>query len=368
MEQQHRADGRWSTRRIVVVLTASFTAAALALAATVGVVSGRLLPTMDGLSGSARPTGPGSPGPSMPAPDGTPRPTPSPGAGRPQGPVSVAEATAALADYDTRNATAIKAGTTQVWAGVDDGAILAADIWSSAALAAARKAGHPFPDAPLPTTTLVRLLGSGTSGGSTWFQAVVAFGTGTSADTYVSLYQRSGSSRHYKLVSMAGTDPASVPEASDGSGWSGTPRPTSEVVKAVARSITSGRVADGVTVDKLAAHTLFAVGGHAKSVSYACDAAPVLSPGDVTTVAGRLRTAVLRCTTTTLPVSGLTLGWNAYDEALKGGQDTLSELRCPVAVTVAYVSRPDGTTVVTSADVLQTATCTGTTAQNPGSV
>ena len=365
MEQQH-SDGRWSTRRIVVVLTAAFTAYAVAMAVTAAVVSTRVLRAVDDISGAKAPS---SSRPSVPSPGPTPTPgvTPSPGAGHPQGPVSVADATAALADYDTRNAAAIRAGTKQAWTAVDEGAILAADVWSSAAQDAAQKAGNPFPEPALPTTRLVRLLGSGVAGDATWFQAVVTFGTEASGSTYVSLYERSGTTGHYKLLSMAGTNPGSVPEASDGSGWSGTPRPTSEALGAVTTSITSGKVAAGVTVDKLAAQILFAVSGHAKSITYACDGPPVLAPGDVSTVAGRFRTAVLACTATTLPVSGLTLGWNPYDEALKGSQATLSELRCPVAVTVGYVSKPDGTTALTSADVLQTATCTGTTAQTPGS-
>ncbi len=365
MEQQ-QSDGRWSTRRIVVVLTAAFTAYALALAVTAGVLTSRVAHTVDGLAHSG---GSGGSTTGTPTPGTTPSPgaSPAPGAGHPQGPVSVADATAALADYDTRNAAAIKAGTRKAWMTVDQGAILAADVWLSAAQAAAERAGHPFPDSALPTTTLVRLLGSGTSADSTWFEAVVTFGTETSGNTYVSLYERAGPSGHYTLVSMAGTNPISVPEASDGSGWSGTPKPTAQVVDAVTQSITTGKVATGVTVDQLAARILFAVGGHEKSITYACDGAPDLSPGDVTTVSGLFRTAVLSCTTTSLPVSGATLGWNAYDEALKGGQESLSELRCPVAVTVGYVSKPDGTTTVTSADVLQTATCTGTKAQAPGS-
>jgi hypothetical protein len=365
MEQQ-LSDDRWSTRRIVVVLTAAFTASALALAVAAGVLTSRVAHTVDGLAQSS---GSGGSTAGTPTPGVTPSPgaSPVPGTGHPQGPVSVADATAALADYDTRNAAAIKARTRQAWMSVDEGAVLASDVWLSAAQAAAEQTGHPFPASALPTTTLVRLLGSGTSADSTWFEAVVTFGTERSGNTYVSLYDRTGSSGHYKLVSMAGTNPTSVPEASNGSGWSGTPRPTAQVVDAVTQSITSGKVAAGVTVDQLAARILFAVGGHERSITYACDGAPDLAPGDVTTVSGPFRTAVLSCTATTLPVSGATLGWNAYDEALKGGQESLRELRCPVAVTVGFVSKPDGTTTVTSADVLQTATCTGTRAQAPGS-
>ncbi len=361
--EYHPPDGRWSRRRVVVVLTAAATAYLLVVGTLIGVVAWRGASWVETLSSSA----------SSPAPRATsaePTPAPSSDAGgaevAPSGPVSEADATAALKDYDSRNAAAIAKQTRAAWATVDEGPILGEDVWSSRGWAAAKKAGHPFPASAPPTTTLLRLLGSGEDGAGQWFAAVVRFGSGTSEDTFLGVYERSDPSTPFLLRTLDLVDPTAVPPLADPSTWSAQPPSGARAVAPFLRYLTSDSTPGGLDVGSAVEQFLWGAPAVVDRIDYACQQTPVIGPASVPTRAGMLRVADVHCTRTSTAAPGRTFTYNTIDQAIKGRSPQLTKVSCPVTASAAFIARPDGGTDVVAVYLHQTAPCTGTEAAPRG--
>ncbi len=361
----HPADGRWSKRRVVTVLVAAGTAYLLALAAVIGVVAwkGSELFTSSSPSTAA----PAVPQPGRTPGDAPPSPsTPGDSGVAPSGPLSPGDAQAALRSYDQRNAVAITKQTRKAWATADLSPILDEDVWSSAGQAAAAKAGHPFPDNTIPRTTLVRLLGSGTDGGSTWFAAVVTFGSTAQANTFIGVYVRATPSGNFKLRSLDLIDPAAAPQPGDASTWSTEPPSATAALQPVRDYLGSHRAGGDLEVDPFVDQGLWSAPAAVKSVAYSCQGVD-LGPTSVATADGMLHTADLTCTRTSTAASGQAITYNAIDQATTGKAPAFTTLRCPVAVSVSYIATPDGSTRLVGIYLHQTATCKGSgSAEVPG--
>lgn len=371
--QDERDSGRWTTRRIVVVLVAAGAAYLLAVGGLVGVVVSRGIhayaAATSGSSADTAPTGP-TPRSSDEAPSPQPSPSGGPSAGTeapPAGPLTRADAEAALRSYDSRNAAAITARTRTAWSTVDLQPILAEDLWSDRAQAAAKKAGHPFAASGVPTTTLVRLLGSGDSGGGQWFAAVVTFGPAQSADTFVGVYLRSSPTAPFRLSALdyVNSD-GSVPPTGDPTTWSGTPQSGAETATQLVRYLTSGTPTANMDVDPNVDSYLGGASTDVATVEYSCPTAPTLGPASVPLTTGRLGVADITCTRTSTAVSGRTFTYNSYDAAILGKSPSLTRLDCPTVASIVFVARPDGGTDVIGAFDHQTGVCTGTGGTTPG--
>ncbi len=360
------ADGRWSKRRIITVLVAAGTAYLLAIAGVVGVAVWKGQRLFTSASSST-----GAPRAPQPSPDRSPDSSPSPSipgeAGvAPAGPLSPRDAQAALRSYDRRNAAAIGKQTRAAWATADLGPILEEDVWGSKGRAAATRAGHPFPDGSVPTTTLVRLLGSGEHGGSTWFAAVVTFGSGSDAGTFIGVYVRVTPSGDFKMRSLDQIDAASAPQPGDATTWSTEPASAREALKPVVDYLASHRAGSDLEVNGLVGEVLWFAPRGVKSVAYSCKGAD-LGPTSVPTAEGMLHTADVACTRVSTAADGQAITYNAIDQATTGKAPAFTTLRCPFAVSVSYVARPDGSTALLAVYLHQVATCQGSgSGQVPG--
>lgn len=363
----HPADGRWSRRRIVTVLVAAGTAYVLAIAAAIGVVvwKGYTLFTTASTSTSQ---------PAAPGPGGTPEASPSPSAPggsdgsavAPSGPLSPGDAQAALRSYDQRNSAAIRTQTRTAWARADLSPILKEDVWGSKGRAAAAKAGKPFPDSTIPSTTLVRLLGSGTDGSATWFAAVVTFGSTAQADTFIGVYVRATPSGDFKLRSLDLVDPTAPPQPGDATSWSTEPPAAGDALQPIRRYLTSHKAGSDLEVEPFVGQALWSASSAVKSVVFRCSGV-TLGPTSAPTTDGMLHTADITCSRVSTAASGQAITYNAIDQATTGKAPAFTTLRCPVAVSVSYVAMPDGSTRLIGTYLHQTATCTGSgTVEVPG--
>ena len=342
------------SRALVVGLIAAAAVVVLVVGAVVGIAVSRSSGPSAPSAGPPSATAPGTPGPT-----GSRSATAPPPAAVAPGPVSTQQAVAALADYDRRNAVAIRAETLASWKGVDGGPILETDQWSTSGDIAASKAGHPSNHTAVPTTTLVRLLGSGTtSSGETWFTALVTFGDTTSdTTTNLAVYERAGSSSSYVLTFMAtATDPTLRPASG------GEPAPSATALATTVRTLLSThRAQPGLSTGRVVDAQLWSLNSWEASVSYRCaPSGDVITPVSAATTGGALTVLTVHCTRTTVAKAGTALTWNTVDQWLYGGATpALSSVSCPVAVMVATTTT-NGASRVDALSYQQTARCTGT--------